>query len=77
MDSSSIENLCAAILAYLHRHPKSADTLDGIHAWWLPRELALHPKQTEQALELLVSREELECVPVGNRKIFRRPQHHA
>lgn len=76
MDSSSIESLCAAILAYLQRHPKSADTLDGIHAWWLPRELALHSKLTEQALDLLVSRGEIECVSVGNSKIFRRQQNN-
>lgn len=28
----------AEILAYLRAHPSAADTVDGIIAWWLPRQ---------------------------------------
>ncbi|WP_459950833.1 hypothetical protein [Denitratisoma sp. agr-D3] len=75
MDSTFIENLAIAIIDYLQRHPKSADTLSGIHAWWLPSELALQPQLTEKALDLLVSRGQLESVTIGNNKIYRRPMN--
>ncbi|WNL45674.1 hypothetical protein RKE25_20035 [Dyella sp. BiH032] len=45
-----------SVLAYLHRHPEAADTLDGIVNWWLPRQrLDTARQRIEAALEALVA----------------------
>ena len=46
----------ASVLAYLHRHPEAADTLDGIVNWWLPSQrLDIARQRIEAALEALVA----------------------
>ncbi len=34
-----VRELREAILRYLQEHPEAADTLVGIHQWWLPESL--------------------------------------
>jgi hypothetical protein len=33
-----VNNLADEIIDYLGKHPRAADTLDGIVSWWLPRQ---------------------------------------
>jgi hypothetical protein len=52
----------AAVLAYLHRHPEAADTLDGIVLWWLPRQrYETARERIGRVLDDLVARGELRC----------------
>jgi hypothetical protein len=37
-DASAAREIEQAVIAYLNNHPQAADTLDGIVAWWLPRQ---------------------------------------
>jgi len=51
-----------AVLAYLHRHPDAADTLDGIVSWWLPQQrYETERERIERVLSVLVERGELRC----------------
>lgn len=64
-----------AILAYLARHPRAADTEHGIAQWWLPEMGVEAPlAQVQQALQALVQRGEMERVvlPDGG-AIYRAP----
>jgi len=50
-----------AVLRYLDANPNAADTAEGIHEWWLNRELASARKeQVRRALERLVAQGTLE-----------------
>lgn len=52
----------AAVLAYLHRHPEAADTLEGIVLWWLPRQrYEIARERIGRVLDRLVARGELYC----------------
>ncbi|WP_201316532.1 hypothetical protein [Dyella sp. EPa41] len=51
-----------AVLAYLHRHPDAADTLDGIVSWWLPQQrYETERERIERVLSVLVERGALRC----------------
>jgi hypothetical protein len=56
-DACRLDTLLAEIVRYLRENPRAADTLDGIHDWWL-RDARLHcPREvTQQAVDLLVAR---------------------
>ncbi len=64
-----------AIRVYLAERPDSADTVEGIHCWWLlwPG-LPESPVVTQIALERLESSGEVESVCVGNQLLWRRPR---
>jgi Fe2+ or Zn2+ uptake regulation protein len=50
-----LDQVVAGIKKHLLEFPNAADTVEGIAAWWLVRELPGISKATvEQALELLV-----------------------
>jgi len=75
MDSQIIESVAAAILAYVQEHSASADTVDGIHNWWIDWQGRIEsPQVTERALELLEQQGLMEKVAVGNRLLWRRPR---
>lgn len=75
MDSQLIESVAAAILAYVERRPQSADTVQGIHAWWIDWHGRIEsPEVTERALEYLEQQGQMERVSVGNRLLWRRPR---
>jgi len=55
-DACDLDTLAAEIVRYLRQNPRAADTLDGIHNWWL-RDAGRHrPRElTQQAVDLLVA----------------------
>jgi hypothetical protein len=60
------------ILRYLRVRPQAADTMEGIHQWWV--DWSKHeqsPETTELALNLLHARGEMEPVEIGDRRIWR------
>jgi hypothetical protein len=64
-----------AIRAYLALRPDSADTLEGIHRWWIRwPDLSESPVVTQIALERLEATDEIESVSIGNRILWRRPR---
>jgi hypothetical protein len=75
MDSQAIELAAAAILNYLQQHPNSADTAEGIHAWWIDWDGCIEsPLVTERALEYLEDQHLMERVSIGNRVLWRKPR---
>lgn len=61
-----------AITAYLLAHPHSADTLEGIHRWWIQwPEAPLPVEVTLLALERLEAAGQVEQMNVGGRVIWR------
>jgi hypothetical protein len=72
MKAHSTRSVANAIASYLAAHPASADTLEGIHQWWLgPMGLDHPPVVTACALELLEMERVVECVAVGPRRVWR------
>ena len=64
-----------SIRAYLAGRPHSADTLDGIHLWWIHWPgLSESPVVTQIALERLETMGEVERVSLGNQILWRRPR---
>ena len=64
-----------AIRVYLAERPDSADTVEGIHRWWiLWPGLPESPVVTQIALERLETTGEMEPVDVGNQVLWRRPR---
>jgi hypothetical protein len=62
-----------AIRAYLAEHPQSADTLEGVHRWWITWPGLSAPEAvTLAALERLEATGELETVSVAARILWRR-----
>lgn len=52
----SSQELAELVLAYLHRHPDAADTLDGIVTWWLPlQRFETERGRVERVLDALVA----------------------
>ncbi|WP_039913265.1 hypothetical protein [Cellvibrio mixtus] len=73
MKNKFIEHAIHAIQAHLSARPESADTLEGIHQWWIRHDgqeesIAI----TEQALQQLEDIGFVESFSIGNRKIWRR-----
>jgi hypothetical protein len=67
------QDLRLEILEYLHTHPFAADTLDGIHQWWLPVQHYEIPKDIiQKALDDLINQGLVDYVDIGDgRRIFR------
>ncbi|QNM95351.1 hypothetical protein [Chitinimonas koreensis] len=71
-DLDAVEAVAAAILRYLTIRPQAADTLEGIHRWWIDWAAGEEsPELTERALDALVGRGQLECVEIAGRRIWR------
>lgn len=78
MDEQSILAVAKEIRRYLDSRPESADTVDGIHHFWinwsgLPESRLV----TAAALELLLAEGVVECVRYGNRELWRRRRDQA
>jgi hypothetical protein len=71
-DNADIRALAKAIQAYLKVHPKAADTLDGVVAWWLcPRHAKPGRREVSMALELLINEGWVEKnSPAGGEPIY-------
>lgn len=73
MDDKLIQAAATAIKHYLTERPAAADTLEGIHSYWIewqgiPELMAV----TEAALMQLQHAGFVECRMAGNRLIWRR-----
>lgn len=68
VDENAVDAIAAEIRAYLAAHPNSADSVAGIHRWWLlPEFSAEHSSMVEQALDRLVlaGLVSVRCLPDG------------
>lgn len=75
MDDALIAFAANAIREYLRQRPESADTLEGVHLWWIRwPEMQESPVVTETALERLEALGEVERVRIGGRMLWRRRQ---
>lgn len=73
MDEQLVAFAKSAIREYLAARPDSADTLDGIHRWWIRWPgLAESPVITQIALEHLHAAGDVEPFRVGNNVLWRR-----
>jgi hypothetical protein len=72
-EDNTIDYAISVIRRFLSERPDSADTLDGIHRWWIrwPR-LEESSLVTLAALERLESVGEMEQIKVGSSMIWRR-----
>lgn len=62
-----------AIREYLRERPGSADTLEGVHRWWIRWPgMPESPVVTEIALERLEASGEVERFRIGDRIVWRR-----
>lgn len=72
MDEQSIQHAMQAIVLHLRQHPQSADTLEGVHSWWVQwpgiQESIL---VTAEALRSLQTAKQVESLTVGNRELWR------
>lgn len=67
-----------AIRDFLAARPDAADTLEGIHRWWIQwPDLPESPVITEIALERLQAQGEVEFFRVGNNVVWRRSRPNA
>jgi Fe2+ or Zn2+ uptake regulation protein len=55
-----------AILDHLDAHPHAADSADGVARWWLGVGAAAAPADVRRALDELVARGRLRCVPLAD-----------
>ncbi|WP_157669646.1 hypothetical protein [Chitinibacter sp. GC72] len=57
------------IRQHLQRHPQAADTLEGVHSWWLASQEP--PAITEMALRQLQANGEVEALNICPRLLWR------
>ena len=56
VDEDAVGAIATEICSYLAAHPGAADSVAGIHRWWLPRKFAeQRSTMVEQALDRLVA----------------------
>lgn len=71
-EAERIEAICTAIMRYLGIRPQSADTVEGIHRWWIDWHDDEAPIDlTDAALQLLLERGEMEQTHIAGRAIWR------
>jgi hypothetical protein len=59
-DENGRQEVEQTVLAYLHRHPNAADTLEGIVSWWLPQQrYEIEHERVRRALDHLFANGEL------------------
>ncbi len=72
-DKTAETDVAAAILRYITSRPDACDALEGVTDWWLARQRYEDSYlRVAAALELLISRGEIEAVEAaGGRVIYR------
>lgn len=71
-DNERIEAIAASVMRYLGIRPQSADTLEGIHRWWVEwGDQEAPPMLTEKALHMLEASGQLESIQIAGRLIWR------
>ncbi|MED5523357.1 hypothetical protein [Gallaecimonas pentaromativorans] len=73
IDSDPIDRISAAIMDYLAIRPQAADSLEGIHHWWINwagQEAPL--EMTQLALESLAAKGQLQVRLLAGREIWSR-----
>jgi hypothetical protein len=72
MNDELIERVAAHISRYLERHPAAADTVEGVHAFWIGAQCAQESIDvTQAALEYMLEQGAIVSVPIGNRVLWR------
>ena len=72
MNDELIEHVAAHIARYLERYPAAADTVEGVHAFWIGAQCAQQSIDvTQAALEYLLEHGAIANVPIGNRVLWR------
>ena len=69
MNDELIEHVAAHIARYLERNPAAADTVEGVHAFWIGALQSIDV--TQAALEYLLEQGAIVNVPIGNRVLWR------
>ncbi len=55
-NEAAVQAIAGDVQRYLALHPDAADSIEGIHRWWLSRELSRESAETvERALEMLIA----------------------
>lgn len=73
MDDKSIHAACEAIRRYLGEHPMAADTIEGIHCYWIDwDDVPAMMSVTEAALLQLEQAGFVERTKAANRDVWRR-----
>jgi hypothetical protein len=75
MDEKLIQFAKRAIIQHLRLHPHSADTLEGIHLWWITwPDIQESILVTAQALQQLQEENLIEMRAIGERELYRLPR---
>jgi hypothetical protein len=75
MGADLVQFAVNAIEAYLEAHPDSADTVEGVHQWWIQwPDIAESITVTAAALLQLQQAHRIDCRRIGNREIWRLPR---
>lgn len=75
MDEQSIHFSMNAIIRHLRQHPQSADTLEGIHLWWVVwPDIQESILVTAEALRRLQEARLIEIRVIGERELWRLPR---
>ncbi|KKB61225.1 hypothetical protein WM40_24430 [Robbsia andropogonis] len=75
MNDALVQNVATQIAHYLQMNPVAADTVEGIHHFWVGAQSAQHSLDvTQAALEYLLARGEVVRIPIGNRILWHAPR---
>lgn len=72
MNDELIKRVAAHIARYLQENRAAADTVEGVHYVWVGADVARCSLDvTQAALESLLERGAIGCLPIGNRVLWR------
>jgi hypothetical protein len=78
MNDELIRGVAASIARYLEEHCGAADTVEGVHYFWIGAEAAHGSIEvTQAALGLLLEEGRIARVPIANRVLWRAVRHPA